>query len=76
MIRSYRFLEAGEIRWFSAMTGHSPDGYGGASAGLGPQFVLVRGRDKHRLQNSGSMSLIEGDRLDILTAGGGGFGED
>lgn len=76
MIRSYVFKEDAKIKWFSAMTGHSPDGFMGGSSGLGPQFLLVRKKEKKRLELMGEMQVQAGDRLDILTAGGGGFGED
>lgn len=76
MIRSYVLTENAHIKWFSAITGHSPDGFHGGNSGLGPQFLLVRENKKQKLENKGSMDLIAGDRIDILTAGGGGFGDE
>lgn len=76
MIRSYVITENANIKWFTAVTGHSPDGFQGGNSGLGPQFLLVRENKKQKLDNQGSMDLIAGDRIDILTAGGGGYGDE
>ena len=54
---------------------HSADGFYGGNSGLSPQFLVVRGNKKEKLKAYGSMKLEAGDRLDVLTAGGGGFGE-
>lgn len=76
MIRSYIINKNASLKWFTGLSGHNPDGFLGGNSGLGPQFILVRDNAKQRLESRGEMELQAGDRIDVLTAGGGGFGEE
>ncbi|MFK8137607.1 MAG: hydantoinase B/oxoprolinase family protein [Bdellovibrionales bacterium] len=75
VIRSYEVREPALLKWFAGYAGHAPDGINGGNSGLGPQIIHISGNVKTRLDQSGEMKLKRGDKVNILTAGGGGFGE-
>lgn len=73
MCRSYLILEKAKLKWFISLKGITPDGLGDGTSGLSAQIIIYRNKEKIKLEDMGEFELQKGDRIDVLTAGGGGY---
>ncbi len=75
-LRRFLFLEEMEVRILSSHRKMGPPGLGGGGPGLpGVNHVIRRDGRVERLEGADGRRLGPGDRLEIATPGGGGYGQ-
>lgn len=73
--RTYLLLETAEVSWLINPGKHIAHGAKGGNEGIAPQMMLIKdGKKVQNFKASGSIQLNKGDKIHILSGGGGGFG--
>lgn len=76
LIRQIRFTEAVKVSLLTQHRIHAPYGLkGGASGAMGEQWKIARDGSRRLLAGDETLDLEEGEAIEILTPGGGGYGE-
>ncbi len=75
VVRSLRFLTDAEVTLLSERRERGPYGLQGGAAGTPGQNVLLRAGEEHPLPGKVTVSVHEGDVVQIETPGGGGYGK-
>jgi 5-oxoprolinase (ATP-hydrolysing) len=76
IIREMRFLEPVSLTLLAQHRNTSPYGVAGGNAGLpGEQWIIRRDGRQEKLEGMAGATMAEGDRIVVLTPGGGGFGK-
>ena len=75
VVRALRFLTDAEITLLSDRRERGPYGLQGGAAGTPGRNVLLRGDKEHLLPGKVTVSVQEGDVVQIETPGGGGYGK-
>ena len=75
IIREYEFQVPTQISMISERRRFSPYGLAGGSPGKKGQNLLIRGSETNKLGSKFNTSAGPGDRLRIMTPGGGGYGK-
>jgi N-methylhydantoinase B/oxoprolinase/acetone carboxylase alpha subunit len=75
LLRSYRFLAAGQASILSERRVRGPYGLKGGQAGRKGKNLLIRSGKKQKLSSKMNIDIHPGDMLIIETPGGGGYGE-
>ncbi|MBS1677774.1 MAG: hydantoinase B/oxoprolinase family protein [Actinobacteria bacterium] len=77
LVRAYRVLEDGvRLTTMVERCRIAPPGGAGGEPGALSEVWLDRDGDRRRLPGKTSLELRAGDRVEVLTAGGGGWGRD
>ena len=74
IIRSYRFLENARVSILSERRKLAPFGLAGGRNGRPGENILIRGGRRQKLAGKTVFEAETGDRLEIKTPGGGGWG--
>jgi N-methylhydantoinase B len=72
--REIRFLEAATLSLMGERRRNQPWGLQGGDSGACGEDWLIRGSERHRLPGKTTVDVEAGDRLLVLTPGGGGWG--
>jgi N-methylhydantoinase B len=73
--REVRFLEPAVVSLMGERRATSPWGLAGGEPGRpGEDWLIRAGGDRHRLESKCTIDVAPGDRLVVLTPGGGGWG--
>ena len=75
LLRSYRFLEAGQASILSERRVRGPYGLNGGQPGRKGENSLIRSGKKQKLGSKKNIDIQPGDILTIETPGGGGYGK-
>ena len=75
LIREYTFLEACTVTILSERRKTSPYGLFGGEPGKKGENLLIRGENKIFLPGKINLQVKKGDRIIIMTPGGGGWGK-
>lgn len=75
LIREYTFLEACTVTILSERRKTSPYGLFGGEPGKRGENLLIRGENKIFLPGKINLQVKKGDRIIIMTPGGGGWGK-
>jgi N-methylhydantoinase B len=75
IVREIEFLEPGELSLMGERRRHQPWGLaGGAPGACGEDWLIHRDGTRERLPGKVTLSVKAGERLRVLTPGGGGWG--
>ncbi|MEW6291393.1 MAG: hydantoinase B/oxoprolinase family protein [Thermodesulfobacteriota bacterium] len=74
IIRSYRFLSAGQVSLLTERREMPPYGLQGGSSGRKGENLLIRRGKSGKIAGKTNLAAMPGDRLIIKTPGGGGWG--
>ena len=75
VIRRFKFREPVTITFLTQHRKQSPYGLAGGEPGkTGEQFLISEDGIKSQLDGVGTYQISEGDRIEIQTPGGGGYG--
>ena len=75
IVREIEFLEPGELSLMGERRRHRPWGLAGGSPGaIGEDWLIRADGSKERLPGKVTLEVEAGDRLRVLTPGGGGWG--
>jgi len=75
LIREYTFLEACSVTILSERRKTSPYGLFGGEPGKRGENLLIKGKNKIFLPGKINLQVKKGDRIIIMTPGGGGWGK-
>lgn len=75
LIREYTFLEACTVTILSERRKISPYGLFGGESGKRGENLLIKGKNKIFLPGKINLQVEKGDRIIIMTPGGGGWGK-
>ena len=75
LIREYTFLEACTVTILSERRKTSPYGLFGGEPGKRGENLLIKGKNKIFLPGKINLQVKKGDRIIIMTPGGGGWGK-
>ena len=76
LIRSYQSLSgATTFTVLADRERHRPWGLDGGRSGAGTSVVLIRGGRPMRIPSKSTLGLAAGDVVEVMTAGGGGYGD-
>ena len=76
IIRELETLVDAQVTLLTDRRRLSPYGLYGGSPGTAGENILIRGENVQSIPSKGTINLQKGDKLLILTPGGGGYGEE
>lgn len=76
LLRKYQLRSAAEFTWVLEQTKERPFGVRGAHDGDAAEIFVKTKQGQIQLESSGTMSLSSGDIITVLSAGGGGYGDN